>query len=236
MGTTITLKSNSFKYPTKGERKRINNQTPKIKRFNVEYKSAAIEILSDSSFETAIRGEDIYWWCNCLNNRLGKLTETYIYVQTYYQRQQENNEEKSQNVHTDKILLDYFIEIYYYYFFSSRDVLGQLLNIFYDLKNKEHKIFLNEQFVSEIKSKEVRNGLNDFLDNTKDSYNIRNSFNHRFTPTLQDFRAERNVVKKDNRIDFYSAKEIKIETFLNDTENLMKHLECLMNILVKEIK
>ena len=223
-------------YPTREERKKINKLIPKIDRFKIEYKSATIEILQDSTFETAIRSEDIYWWCNCLNNRLGRLTETFVYVQTHYLREQERNDEESQNIHTDKILLDYFIEIFYYYFFSARDILGQLLNIFCDLKIEEHKIFLNEKFVEKIKSKEIKSALTDFLNNTKDSYNIRNSFNHRFTPTHQDLRAKRNIIKEDKKISFYSAQEIKTETFVNDIENLMKHLGCLMNRLIKEIK
>lgn len=235
MGTKVTLKSDSFKYPTKEERKRINSQMPKTRQFKVKFKSATIEIFKESSFETAIRGEDIFWWCNCLNNRLGKLNETYIYVQTHYQRKLENQTEESENIRTDKLLLDYYIEIFYYYFFSTRDVLGQLLNNFYDLKIEEHKIFLNEHFVSKIKSREIKNELTDFINNTKDSYNIRNSFNHRFTPTLKDFRAERNIKRENNEILFYSAKEIEIETFLNDIENLMKNLERLTNVLAKEI-
>jgi hypothetical protein len=236
MGTTITLNSDTFKYPTREERKKIKKLIPKIDRLKVEYKSATIGILQDSSVETAIRSEDIYWWCNCLNNRLGRLTETFVYVQTHYLRGQEKKDEESQNLHTDKILLDYFIEIFYYYFFSARDVLGQLLNIFCDLKIEEHKIFLNERFVEKIRSKEIKNGLTDFLNNTKDSYNIRNSFNHRFTPTDKDFRAKMNIIKEGNKISFYSAQEVKVETFLGDIENLMKHFGCLMNKLTKEIK
>ena len=110
------------------------------------------------------------------------------------------------------------------------------MNIFCDLKIEEHKIFLNETFVEQIKSKEIKSVLTDFLNNTKDSYNIINSFNHRFTPTHQDLRAKRNIIRQDNKISFYSAQEIKLETFVKDMENLMKHLGCLMNVLIKEIK
>lgn len=213
MRKTITLKADTFKYPTKEERRTINNLIPRIDRFNVECKSATIEILQKSSFETAIRDEDIYWWCNCVNNRLGKLEETFVYVQTHYIREQEIKNKESENRHTDKILLEYFIEIFYYYFFSARDVIRQLLNIFCNLGIEEHKIFLNEKFVEKIQSKESKSALTDFLNNTKDSYNIRNSFNHRYTPTHQDFRATKNIVKEENKISFYSAQDVKIETF-----------------------
>lgn len=137
MRTRITLMSDSFKYPTKVEREKIRKLTPSIDRFKVEYKSATIGILKNFSVEEAIRSEDIYWWCNCFNNRLGKLTETNIFLQTHYLRVKVEKDKDPQNIYTDKILLDYFIEIFYYYFFSARDVLGQVLNIYYDLKVEE---------------------------------------------------------------------------------------------------
>lgn len=236
MKTAITLKADTFKYPTKEERRIINSLTPKIERFKAEYKSATIEILKKSSFETAVGAEDIYWWCNCANNRIGKLEETFVYVQTHYRREQEIKNEKFKDRHTDKILLDYFIELFYYYFFSTRDVIGQLLNICCNLKVKEYKMFLSEKFVERIQSKEIKSALTDFLNNTKSSYNIRNSFNHRFTPINHDFRAARNIIKDDNIISFYSAQELKNEIFVADIENLMNRLGCLMNKLVIEIK
>ncbi|MBB1151301.1 Cthe_2314 family HEPN domain-containing protein [Myroides sp. NP-2] len=236
MGETITLKADTFKYPTKEERRKINNIIPKIERFNVEYKSATIGILQNSSFETAIREEDIYWWCNCVNNRLGKMEETFVYVNTHYLRELEIKNDEAVNQYTDKLLLEYFIEIFYYYYFSTRDVIGQLLNVYCDLKLREDKIFLNEKFLEQIHTEEIKNALTDFLNNTKDSYNIRNSFNHRFTPINKDFRATKNVIKDGNTIKFYSAKDVKIEVFIADIESLMKHFAHLTQKLVLEIK
>lgn len=235
MGTKIIIESETFKYPTKDERIKINKLIPKIDRFDVEFKSALNGILKETSYETAIRQEDIYWWCNCLNNRLGSMTETFIYLQTHYLREQEKGNGEPPNESADKLLLNYYIEIFYYYFFSARDVLGQLLNISSDLKI-EKRIILNDVFVEKIKSKEIKNALTDFLKNTNDSYNIRNSFTHRFTPTHQDFRAKKSVIKEDNKISFHSVQEIRIETFIDDIENLMKHFGCLMNKIIKEIK
>lgn len=236
MRNEIILKSGTFKYPTKEERNKIKKFIPEINRLKIDYKSATIEILRASTFEKAIRNEDIYWWNNCLDNRLGKLTETYIYIRTHFLRLQSSDIQKLKNKHTEKILLDYYIEIFYYYYFSTRDILGQLLNLIYELKIEEHKIFLSEKNVEKIKNRKMKDALSDFLSNTKDSYNIRNSFNHRFTPTQQDFRAKKNIIKANNRISFYSAQEIQFETFVDDTENLMKYLGCLMNVLSKEIK
>ena len=173
-----TLKADTFKYPSKEERKKINKSTPKINRLKFDYKSSIIAILQGTSLENAIRNEDIPFWNNCLDNRLGKLTETYVYVQTHFKRFQQ----KSANENTDAILLDYYIEIFYYYYFSARDVLGQLLNVVYDLKSEEHEIYFNNKFIEKINFTIIKEALLEFLRETKDSYKIRNFFNHRFTP------------------------------------------------------
>ncbi|MCH5716437.1 Cthe_2314 family HEPN domain-containing protein [Niabella hibiscisoli] len=236
MNKTITLKADTFKYPTKEERKKINQVISEVKNIEVDYKSATIAILENEPFENAIKSEDIYWWSNCLTNRLGKLRETYVYVQTHFLRTKEDVSKESLNSYTDKILLDYYIEIFYYFYFSSRDVLGQLINLVEDLKIEENKIFLNEKFVEKVKTSKTKEALNDFLNNTKDSYKIRNSFNHRFTPTHIDNRATKNITKEDNTIGFNIPAEIEIETFIDDIENLMNQISSLMNILSKEIK
>src|SRR5215210_5453526 len=86
MKTEIILKSASFSYPTKDERKEIEKRIPKINRLDFKYKSAFIDFIENADIENAIRKEDIYWWNHCLNNRIGKLNETYIYTITHYQR------------------------------------------------------------------------------------------------------------------------------------------------------
>ena len=116
MKNTIILKSDSFRYPTKDERKEIGKLLPKS-RFIIQYKSATIEILQNSNLDNAIRDEDLYWWNECLNNRIGKLIETYIYVIVHFQRHQKNNLIDLKHSYTDRLLLDYYVEIFYYYFF-----------------------------------------------------------------------------------------------------------------------
>ncbi len=236
MKNTITLKADSFHYPTLEERRKIKEYKPKIDRLTVEHKPASLEILGGSDYNSAVRSEDIYWWCECLNNRLGKMDETFVYVLTHYFRLKENTSGETTNNHTEKILLDYYIEIFYYYFFSTRDVLGQFLNIFYDLKVAEDKIFLNSDFIKKISSEKIKNALTVFLHNTKDSYQIRNSFNHRFTPTQQDLRAKTTITKADQRICFSSAKDVEIGVFITDIEILMKNLSYLMSELKEELK
>jgi hypothetical protein len=193
MNTEIILKSDSFSYTTKDERKEIEKRIPKINRLDIKYTSAFIDFIENSDIEDAIRKEDSYWWNNCLNNRIGKLNETYIYTVTHYQRLEKSKLQEDNQKHTDRILFEYYVEIFYYYFFSTRDVFGQLLNIIFDLKIDEMKIHLNQSFIDKIDSENIQLKLVRFLENTKDSYNIRNTFNHRFTPIQIDNRAKKTI-------------------------------------------
>lgn len=236
MSKSIILKANTFQYPTKEERKIIRGIIPKIKRLRVDYKPVFVEILKNEPFESVVKNEDVYWWVNCVNNRLGKLTETYVNTKTHFLRLQENRAFESENHYTDEVLLDHYIEIFYYYYFSTRDVLAQLINVSEELENKENRIFLNAKFLDSISNKEIKNALTVFLNKTKDSYDIRNAFNHRFTPTHMDNRAKKNVIKENESINFFYPTKINDEVFIDDIDSLMKQLSDLMNILYLEIK
>lgn len=65
--------------------------------------------MQDINISDAIKNEDIYWWNNCLGNRLGKLRETYVFVNTYFNRHLQSLFDNLEGKHKDKILLDYFI-------------------------------------------------------------------------------------------------------------------------------
>jgi len=229
MKTGNILKSDSFSYPTKSERKEIEKLIPKINRLDFKYASAFIDFIENSNIENAIRKEDIYWWNNCLNNRIGKLKETYIYTSIHSHRLERSKLQDGHQKHTDRILFEYYVEIFYYYFFSTRDVFGQLLNIIFDLKIDETKIHLNQNFIDKIKPENIRLEIERFLENTKDSYNIRNAFNHRFTPIHRDNRAKKTITKQENSISFGTAEEVNNENYISDIKNLMKHFSILMN-------
>src|SRR5215207_4974155 len=106
MKTEIILKSDSLSYPTKDERKEIEKRIPKINRLDFNCTSAFIDFLESSDIENAIRKEDIYWWNNCLNNRIGKLNETYIYTVTHHQRLERSTLQEGSQKHTDRILFE----------------------------------------------------------------------------------------------------------------------------------
>lgn len=227
------LTANSFLYPTEKERRDINMRAPKIKRLKIEYESAIMNILNitNPDIENAIRKEDIYWWNNCLDNRIGKLVETYTYVIAHFSRIPKIPESSENIYNTDAFLLDYFIEIFYYYYFSTRDILAQLLNVSFNLKIAEDRISLNEKFTKRIKplNENIQIIIDKFIANTKKSSYYRNSFTHRFTPTHLDNRAVKNIIKKDKSIELYHSKKIDKNDFIFNIKESMKEFSDLMN-------
>jgi len=51
-------------------------------------------------------------------------------------------------------------------FFSTRDVLGQLINLVCNLGFEEHQIYFNEKFIKKIQSDKIKQILSNFLNKT----------------------------------------------------------------------
>lgn len=227
MKKKIVLKSDNFTYPTKNELQAVNRQIPKIYRLDIVYKPVFMNYLKSQNIHKAIKEEDIYWWNLCLNNRFGKLEQTYGYVVTHYKRLNEYEFSNSENVYTENFLFDYYTEIFYYYYFSSRDILGQLLNSLFEIEDDESKIYFNKTFIKKISNEKIKEDSLEFLSLTSDSYKkYRNAFNHRFTPNHIDNRAKMTTIIKGsgNEISFGTAKEISKSDFYNDIHKLMEIL------------
>lgn len=237
MNKKIILRSESFQYPSKEERKFANKLLPKIPRFQFKYYSAFLNFLENGNINNAIVEEDIYWWNNCLHNRLGKLQETYCYVVTHYNRITNLNEGDNPNFNTDSLLFQYYIEIFYYYFFSTRDVLGHLLNHIFKLNVPEDKLYFNFDFVNKITDEEIKIEIINFIKKTDFSYKVyRNAFNHKFTPTQKDNRAKRSISIEENEIGFGDSHVIENKEFVNDINTLVSELYKLMRYLDFKLK
>lgn len=225
----VILKANSFKYPTEEERLRIKHKMPTIKRLTLDYQSTFVQIMNSTPYEEAVKNENVYWWNNCLDNRIGKLSQTYIYLSTHYERFQHN--ELNQ---TDWFLFDYYLEIFYHYFFSTRDVLAQLLNIHFDLKMPEDKIFFNKTFALKLKpyEEQLSEAAELFIKETGEAYNFRNAFSHRFTPTLKDNRTS-PILEQTDTISFEQLNNNDPDMIINmkRSSDLMNSLSELMNCI-----
>lgn len=238
MKKKIILNSGSFSYPTTEERKLYSDEIPKITRLNFEYKSAFLNLVENSEVYNAINEEDIYWWNVCLNNRFGKLNETFLYLLTHYDRFKRFDLDANENKFAEDFLYEYYVEIFYYYFFSVRDVLGQLINVLYQLGEKEDRIYLNKSFTKRIPDEKVKLFFQDFIDSTSGSYkHFRNAFNHRFTPTQKDFRAVKTIsISVDKKIiSVGSEEQISKDDFYDDSKRLMNHLSNLMENFEKVV-
>lgn len=231
MDKDIILKADSFNFPSKKERIKISREIPTLKMFQVKYKSAFFNIINRTKeHEDAIIEEDIFWWNDCLNNRIWWLTESYTFAITHFNRYQINKE-----LLTDKLLFEFFLENFYYYYFSTRDILAQLLNLIFRLNPTSEKIHFNQNFINKISNSRVKNHLQTFYEETYSKYETRNAFTHRFTPILIDNRASTNIKKEGNKTGFNNAKQIDYQIFVDEIEIMMNSLEKLLNNINTEI-
>lgn len=234
----IILKAKWFKYPNKVERKNILADYPKITSFRFRYESAFISILSNhSNPENAVRKENLTWWNNCLKNRLGRLQETYIYLKTAEKRgfKEDYTENKKHNI-VNRFQFDYHSEMFYYYFFSTRDIIAQIIRVFYNLDIDENKIYFNDQFISKIKESTLKDVLNEFYQLTKSANDYRNSLTHRFPENIEDNRVNINTIENVKRINFGSSKYLSCDAISQNMTYILGSLNELMLELKKTIK
>jgi hypothetical protein len=228
MKKTIILEAKSFSYPTKEENLLLNNYIPTFNKFEIKYNPAIESYLNNINIDESIRKEDIYWWNNCFENRLNKMLQTYGYVLTHYNRLSNKNNENF-NENTEKLLLNYYIEIFYYYFSSTKEVLAHFFNSYFNMKLEEKKFFLSKYLIENIPNDIIKKELKYFLEKTLQSQEIRNAFTHRFTPTLIDNRAKKTVILTENSVSFYSPKEVSSEDFLEDIKSIVLDFSNLIN-------
>lgn len=226
---TIVLKSEDYKYPTKIERDTVDNEYPKIEKF--EFSNG--NIFDDKSFIESKRTHDLFWWNNCLINRFGKLCESFIFLKSNFNRGVEDNMSKctSDNI-LNNVLFDYYSEIFYYYFFSTRDVIAQVINVFFRIYDKEDNLYLNKKFIDKITDNNTKNCLISFFKTTKNSSDFRNGFAHRYTPNLSDFRP--NLFNDENGYEFIgfgSSEIVKPQEIVNDIKESLNSLAKLMSDL-----
>lgn len=115
-------------------------------------------------------------------------------------------------------------------------MIGQLLNCFYRLGINENYLKVNDNFIERIPSIEIQSSLANFVKKTKDTNVERNAFTHRFTPTSADFRVTKTVKKEKDGVSFYEPENIKIETFVKNSEEMLEHLSDLLSKLTKEVR
>lgn len=194
MKNTIVLKSEDYRYPSREERELASKDFPGLRNFGFSYTSGLNSILGDKiSLKEAARKENLYWWDMCLQNRFGFLYESYTNLITNYNRGFQDDLTKcSGNEYINKILFDYSTEVFYYYYFSAKDIIGQILNLFFSLGKEEYDSFSKPDFLSLVSTHD--GGLfSKLVNDIKDAKKIRDSFTHRFSPNQPDYRSKYKI-------------------------------------------
>ncbi|MCD4819108.1 MAG: hypothetical protein K8S23_10495 [Candidatus Cloacimonetes bacterium] len=186
---TFEIKANEFKYPSKEERCIAKVDFPNFSNFGFEYKSEFVSILKEGKtlFETN-RSNNLYWWDICLQNKIGKLNNAYINAITNYNRSiPENTAEFEKNNYLNKIQFDFYTETLYYFLFSVRDIILQIINVYYKLKMNEYDVCLRK-----LKKKKLNGNIISLLvtlvNDLDSATKIRNAFTHRFPINQADYR------------------------------------------------
>lgn len=236
----VILKANNFNYPSKEERIETLKGYPKLQSFQFGYKSELESILvQNMPINEAARESNLYWWSECLTNRLGKLQETYIYVMANYEKGFPDDVLMCSEVEkVYKFLFDYYAEVFYYFFFSARDIIGQILGLYYRIEVNENNLYFNKYFIDRIRIKNpsVADLLERFFELTKDASDLRNGFAHRFSPSEADYRSiitesDGKKTLTPNEGSFIPSYKIAL-----NIKDSVKNLKVLMDKLIEVVK
>lgn len=233
----VTFKAEELRYPTKEEIKYANARCPKFKNFNFESQNGLILLFNGTPIEDASALENIYWWDIVLLNRFGSLRGAYFDALTHYRRgfaQEHRNCSDSEMV--NRLLFDNNAEVFYYFFFVSRDVIAQILNVYYKIGKRDEDVKFNYQFFNLIPDENVKSSLKRFHEETEMARTIiRNGFTHRFPQNYPDYRSS---VGENNGKKTYSAgsgRFITPKDILANMEDSLESLSVLMNELIKHV-
>lgn len=202
---SIIIKADDYRYPTREERKKLYAVEPELRSFGFAYASTLESLLSGrKDAPMAHKKSNLYWWDNCLHNRLGSLWHSYINCLTHYERGiPEKEEDYSDHHYINRIQFDFYAETYYYFYATVKDNLGQILNIYFDLGLTEGEIHFNGGFAGKLPSGDIRKNVKVFLKQTYQTALYRNSFTHRYPPNRRDNRD--HLEENNGQLTFYSS-------------------------------
>ena len=229
----MNIESGEFKYPSTVERLEAKKKIPYFNCFGFKYKSVFESVfVANQSFDSASKSENLYNWDECLENRFGKLRETYIYTITNSNRGfLDDYSECSLCQIVNHLMFDYYAEIFYYYFFSTRDIIAQILRLYHDVNIEEDNLYFNTKFIAKINDKRIQEILSKFLEETGDASNFRNGFAHRFTPIMPDGRTKTTVEDGKECLSISVGRSTSTVEIIKNIDNSLNSLENLMQSL-----
>lgn len=231
----MILLREDFKYPSNDEIDVISNEIPSVVNFGFKNLKETELFLDGLPNEEVKRIDHLFWWDYCLGNRFGRLRQTFEYILVHYMRGiTELNNPKSPRETANTLLVDYYSEAFYYFYFTSLDIIAQIINVYFRLNIDEDKVDFTKIKIKETKVKHL---LEQFYEYNKQSRELRNTFTHRFSPTMGDFRAQTVMGEDDqNILGFGSNKQIALDTIVCDIKNAMRMLSTLLDQLRNYLK
>lgn len=233
MSNHVLIKSESFTYPSRGERKSLSDEYPKIPVLKFDCKVSKVDLLTRKvPFEHFDRKNNLFYWNRLLYNRFQLVKESYVIAMVNYRRGFTDDPkvilDESQFV--NKWKFDYYAEMFYYLFFSAQDQLAHILKIFYELMLEERQTALIPVLTCKIQNEEVKTVLNTFAKTTGDAREYRNAFAHRFPPTEPDFRSEFNIINANKELNFREGPQVSAEKIV---ANMKSSIDALNELMIK---
>ncbi|WP_067151353.1 Cthe_2314 family HEPN domain-containing protein [Pseudotamlana agarivorans] len=240
-----TIKNKFYKYPSLEEGLNQTKFIPNYECFLFKRINSITSVLNgDLETDEVNRRNNLDNWNRVLTNKLFKLHETELFLRVHFERGIQDNIIKSNEKElVDGIQFQYFVEIYYYFYFSCLDILAHILNCFYNLKFKEHKIGFKEELLNKIHNDDIKDLLNEFNSSIKNTREYRNHFTHKFPKNENDSRTNLSHSDGRNMIHISMGNRVKNEEFLKNIEGSSKSLKILLDKLklefddhIKELK
>lgn len=236
----IVIRSSTFKYPSKDERRTISKEYPKVPHLIFSRVLQVSEIFSSKiSLPEVARINNLFYWNIFLSNRLSLIRESYEIAIANYNRSASNPTEATENEKrfANRWKFDYYSETFYYFFFSFQDQLAGFLNLFFfDEYEESRGLYLNEKFISRIPDKMVKEAINLFLSSTDRAKELRNAFTHRFSPTAPDFRITVTNVNGKKYFGIGSGDSVSAEVIVANMRSSVDALSELMGNLSGLVK
>ncbi len=187
----IILRADDFKYPSLEEKRIASKFFPKFSNFGFENDIEIISILErNKTISETNRANNLYWWDFCLQNKLAKLNNSYINTITNYNRCiPEKTSEYEKINYINRIQFDFYAETFYYFLFSARDIILQILNIYYNIGLEEYKVN-SKMIMSKISESKIVTLIERFSNDLETASDIRNGFTHRFPINQPDYRTK----------------------------------------------
>jgi len=225
-----------FKYPSKEEALGVKNEIPHLSDFGFNIRSTIhLGIEYSLTIEELFRIDNLLSWNICLQNRFGKLWQTFEYMLVHHSRGiSQNYKDNSSKTLTNTLLFEYYVEIFYYFYFSSLEVLAQILNLYFHFQIKEGKVSFKK---IANKKTPLHTLLVDFNEKAESSNEHRNAFTHRFTPTMNDRRSSFiEIGNGKEALGIGGSKQLDFNDILYDSKQAMQHLSTLMEEVTEFVK